>query len=221
MNSSEKSALIIVDLQVDFCSGGALAVPGGDEIAGGINSLMSNTDALFKKIILTADWHPEGHISFASSHSTEPFSMMEVAGRSVTLWPDHCIEGTNGSSFYKDLQEEKADLVIRKGRNMNLDSYSAFYENDKKTLTGLSGYLKDHGIDKVYICGLALDWCVFFSAMDSMQQGFNTSVIMDLTRAIDLPVGFVLEREEAMKKAGIGLVESSCFNDMQNGEERS
>ena len=214
MKNLENSALIVVDLQVDFCPGGALAVNGGDEIVSGINRLISDKAVLFKKIILTADWHPKGHISFSSSHNLEPYTSMEVDGSSATLWPDHCVEGTKGSCFHTDLQEEKADLIIRKGRNKEMDSYSAFFENDKKTPTGLAGYLKNHGIDTVYLCGLAFDWCVYFSAMDSLKHDFKTYVILDLTKAIDLPSGFALEKEKEMEKAGIHIIESSFLREI-------
>jgi len=214
MHNSETSALIIVDLQVDFCPGGALAVNGGDEIVSDINSLMSNRAVLFKKIILTADRHPKGHISFSSSHNLEPYTLVEIDGRNVTLWPDHCVEGSSGAGFHPDLKVEKADLLIRKGRNAGMDSYSAFYENDRKTPTGLAGYLENNGIQTVYLCGLAFDWCVYFSAMDSLQHGFNTIVISDLTRAVDLPAGYALEKEKEMQKAGISLIKSSYLKEM-------
>lgn len=187
---------------------------GGDEIVSGINRLISDRAVLFKKIILTADWHPKGHISFSSSHNLEPYTSVEIDGRNVTLWPDHCVEGSGGAGFYPDLQVEKADLLIRKGRNIGVDSYSAFYENDRKTPTGLVGYLKDHGIRTVYLCGLAFDWCVYFSALDSIQHSFDTYVIMDLTRAVDLPAGYALEKEKEMQKADISLIKSSYLKEM-------
>ena len=214
MHNSGTSALIIVDLQVDFCPGGTLAVNGGDEIVSGINSLISDRAVLFNKIILTADWHPKGHVSFSSSHNLEPYASVEINGRKVTLWPDHCVEGSSGAGFHPDLQVEKADLLIRKGRNAGMDSYSAFYENDRKTPTGLAGYLENNGIQTVYLCGLAFDWCVYFSAMDSIKHGFNPIVISDLTRAVDLPVGYALEKEKEMQKAGISLIELSYFKEM-------
>jgi len=215
MNSSENGALIIVDLQVDFCPGGALAVNGGDEIVEGINNLIDRSDfrekELFRKIVLTADWHPLLHISFSSAHNLNPFSNKEIQGQKVTLWPDHCIEGTTGASFHNNLKVEKSDLIIRKGRKKEMDSYSAFFENDRKTPTGLKGYLIDHGITNVYLCGLAFDWCVYFSAVDSIKNGFETYVIMDLTRSIDLPAGYAQEIENKMKQAGIKLIDSSYF----------
>ena len=215
MNNSKSSALLIVDLQVDFCPGGSLPVNGGDEIVSGINKLIDTSTLrkveLFSKIVLTSDWHPLSHISFASTHKLDPFSFKEVMGSTVTLWPDHCVEGTAGAAFHPDLNLEKSDLIIRKGRNADLDSYSAFFENDRKTPTGLKGYFADHDIHKVFICGLALDWCVYFSAMDSVNHGFETYVLIDLTRSIDLPVGYALEKINEMKKAGINIIESSYY----------
>ena len=217
MNNSKSSAFVVVDLQVDFCPGGALAVSGGDEIVIGINSLVSEGAVFFDKIVFTADWHPEGHISFASSHNLEAFSRKVVDSNIVTLWPDHCVEGSEGSCFHSTLKTEKADLIIRKGRNIKLDSYSSFFENDGKTPTGLKGYLTDHGIEKVYFAGLAFDWCVYFSAMDSVRHGFETYVIIDMTRSIDLPAGYALEKENEMKQAGINIIDSSFFKGVPNG----
>ena len=213
MKKIKSSALIIVDLQVDFCPGGSLPVTGGNEIIGGINNLLDTSGSglgqFFQKIVLTADWHPSLHISFASFHNMDPFSTKNISGSNCTLWPDHCVEGTSGSAFSSDLKIEKSDLIIRKGRNKMLDSYSAFFENDRKTPTGLKGYLTDHTIENVYLCGLAFDWCVYFSAMDSLKFGFETYVIMDLTRSIDSPAGYALEKELEMKQAGIKIIDSS------------
>lgn len=224
MYYSESSALIIVDLQNDFCPGGALAVKGGDEIVSGINRLigkrtfcsdsLGGQSGLFSKIVLTADWHPEGHISFASIHNMDSYSEKAANGETINLWPDHCIAETSGAEFHHDLKSADADLILRKGRNIMMDSYSAFFENDRKTPTGLAGYLKDHKIKKVHICGLTLDWCVYFSALDSIQHGFDTYVILDLTRAVDLPAGYALEKGKEMKEAGITLIESSFFKEM-------
>jgi nicotinamidase/pyrazinamidase len=214
MYDLESCALIIVDLQVDFCPGGALAVNDGDEIVDGINNLITKKSSQFNKIILTADWHPKGHVSFSSTHNASPFTGKKIGGVDLILWPDHCIEGTLGASFHSNLRNERADMIIRKGRTPGLDSYSAFFENDRKTPTGLEGYLKNFGINKVLICGLAFDWCVFFSAMDSVKHGFETSVIIDLTRSIDLPAGYAREKENEMERAGVIIVESSQFKEM-------
>ena len=204
----EKSSLIVIDLQVDFCPAGTLAVNGGNEIVDPVNNLISEYGYQFNKIVFTADWHPSGHISFASSHKK---TIIDNREQSVSLWPDHCVEGTQGAKFYPGLKSEKADLIIRKGRNPKVDSYSAFYENDRETPTGLTGYLKEHGIENVYLCGLAFDWCVFFSAVDSIRLGFETYIIKDLTRAIDLPPGFAFEKEQEIIEMGGKIINSKYF----------
>jgi len=211
MKNLEKSALVVIDIQVDFCPGGSLAVNGGNEIVDPLNNLLLEYGQQFEKIVFTLDWHPAGHISFASFHKKELYTVIKNGKQSITLWPDHCIEGTAGAEFYPGLKSEKADLLIRKGRNPKIDSYSAFYENNRETPTGLTGYLREHGIRKIYLCGLALDWCVYFSAMDSKKHGFDTSVIIDLTRAVDLPAGYALEKEKDMEQAGIKLIKLSSL----------
>lgn len=194
-------ALLVIDVQNDFCPGGALAVAGGDEIVVGINALMSEFDA----VVLTQDWHPSGHSSFASSHEDKsPYDMVEMPYGSQVLWPDHCVQGTQGSAFHPMLETDMADLVIRKGYNPAIDSYSAFYENDHKTPTGLEGYLRTRGITDITLVGLALDFCVNYSAVDAAQLGFKTHVRADLSRAIDLN-GSLAEAENAMKGAGVIL----------------
>jgi nicotinamidase/pyrazinamidase len=173
-------ALIVIDVQNDFCPGGALAVNGGDEIVAGVNALMDD----FSVVILTQDWHPRGHSSFASSHSADPFTTFEAPYGTQVLWPDHCIQGTDGAAFHPALKTD-GDLIIRKGYTPSIDSYSAFFENDKTTPTGLEGYLRTRGIDTVTLVGLALDYCVNFSAQDAAKLGFKTTVITNLCRAID------------------------------------
>lgn len=173
-------ALIVIDVQSDFCPGGALAVAGGDEIVAGINALMDG----FSAVILTQDWHPAGHSSFASTHDADPFTTYEAPYGMQVLWPDHCIQGTDGAAFHPALNTH-GDLIIRKGYNPAIDSYSAFFENDKITPTGLEGYLRSRGIDSVTIVGLALDYCVNYSAQDAAKLGFKTTVLTDLCRAID------------------------------------
>ncbi len=173
-------ALIVIDVQNDFCPCGALAVAGGDEIVAGINTLMDE----FSAVILTQDWHPKGHSSFATAHGADPFTTYEAPYGTQVLWPDHCIQGTQGAAFHTDLRTH-GDLIIRKGYNPAIDSYSAFFENDKTTPTGLEGYLRSRGIDTVTIVGLALDYCVNYSAQDAAKLGFNTTVITNLCRAID------------------------------------
>ncbi len=194
-------ALIVVDVQNDFCPGGALAVPEGDEIVAPINAMMEDYDA----VILTQDWHPAGHSSFASEHDgKDPFDMTDMHYGPQVLWPDHCVQGTEGASFHPDLKTH-ADLVIRKGFRPGIDSYSAFFENDQKTPTGLEGYLKSRGINKLTLVGLATDFCVHFSAVDAARLGFDVTVRMDACRAIDLD-GSLAAAEEAMRSAGVKLV---------------
>ena len=204
----QKAAFIIVDVQVDFCPGGSMAVRGGDEIIGPINSLLQDNaqsgGELFRKVVVTTDWHPLHHVSFADEHEgKQPYEIVEVDGLSQNLWPAHCVAGSRGAGFHPDLQEEYADLIIRKGTQANLDSYSAFFENDGETPTGLAGYLHEFGIEKIYLCGLAFDWCVYFSALDAHRLGFQTCVIEDLTRPVDVPEGTAAERKDLMLQKDI------------------
>ncbi len=176
-------ALIVIDVQNDFCPGGALAVPEGDQIVAGINALMGD----FAAVILTQDWHPAGHSSFASSHGGKaPYDLVEMPYGPQVLWPDHCIQGTDGAAFHAALNTNRADLIIRKGYNADIDSYSAFFENDHRTPTGLDGYLRTRGITDLTLVGLATDFCVNFSAVDAAKLGFAVTVHQDLCRAIDL-----------------------------------
>lgn len=194
-------ALVVIDLQYDFCPGGALAVAGGDEIIPLINRLIAQHD----HVVLTQDWHPAGHSSFASSHPGKaPFDMIEMPYGPQTLWPDHCVQGTRGAEFHDALDWTKAELVIRKGFRKDIDSYSAFFENDHKTPTGLGGYLKERGISEVTLCGLATDFCVAFSAIDAARHGLRTSVILDACRGIDLG-GSMAAMTEKMKAEGVTL----------------
>ena len=175
-------ALIVVDVQNDFCPGGALAVAGGDEIVVQINNRMADFDA----VILTQDWHPAGHSSFASSHKADVFSSIEMPYGPQVLWPDHCVQGSFGAAFHKDLATDWADLILRKGYRPGIDSYSAFFENDHSTATGLEGYLKTRGVRDVTFVGLATDYCVAYSALDAARLGFAVSVDTALCRAIDM-----------------------------------
>lgn len=193
-------ALLVIDVQNDFCPGGALAVAGGDEIVAGINARMADFDA----IILTQDWHPAGHSSFASSHDAAPMSMTEMPYGPQVLWPDHCIQGTHGAAFHADLQTDRADLIIRKGYNPAIDSYSAFFENDKTTPTGLEGYLRTRGIDTLTLVGLATDFCVNYSAVDAAKLGFKVTVDLSLCRAIDFD-GSLDAASKAMLDAGVTI----------------
>ncbi|WP_109313650.1 bifunctional nicotinamidase/pyrazinamidase [Ruegeria sp. AU67] len=193
-------ALIVIDVQNDFCPGGALAVPGGHEIVDPINAMMAEFDA----VILTQDWHPAGHSSFASEHDGKfPLDWTDMHYGPQVLWPDHCVQGTDGAEFHPDLNTH-ADLVIRKGFRRGIDSYSAFFENDQKTPTGLEGYLKSRGITKLTMVGLATDFCVHFSAVDAARLGFDVTVRMDACRAIDLD-GSLAAAETAMRAAGVTL----------------
>jgi len=176
------SALIIIDMQNDFCPGGALAVKDGENIIEAINTAQEDFDT----IILTQDWHPKEHSSFASNHNAEVYSNMEMDYGSQILWPNHCIQGSEGANFHRNLNTKKCDLILRKGCNPKIDSYSAFFENDKNTTTGLEGYLIKKEIKQLYLCGLAFDYCVFYSALDGIDLGFDVFVFQDLTKAIDL-----------------------------------
>ncbi len=175
-----EEALIVIDVQNDFCPGGRLAVTGGDEIIGGINALMDG----FSTVVLTQDWHPAGHSSFASSHGAEPFSMTDMPYGPQVLWPDHCIQGTDGAAFHPDLRTDPAQMIVRKGFRSQIDSYSAFFENDHATPTGLGGYLKARGVTRLTVAGLALDYCVNYSAVDGAKLGFKVTVEAPLCRAI-------------------------------------
>jgi nicotinamidase/pyrazinamidase len=177
------ACLLVVDVQNDFMPGGALAVPRGDEVVPVINRLA----ARFENVVLTQDWHPRGHASFASSHpGKKPFETIELPYGKQVLWPDHCVQGTAGAAFHSDLDVMKPQLVIRKGHHRDIDSYSGFVEADRKTSTGLAGYLRERGIKKLYVCGLATDFCVAWTALDARAAGFDTTVIEDACRAIDL-----------------------------------
>jgi len=175
-------ALIVVDVQNDFCPGGALAVAGGDEIVEQINNRMADFDA----VILTQDWHPAGHSSFASSHKADVFSNIEMPYGPQVLWPDHCVQGSLGAAFHKDLATDRAELILRKGYRLGIDSYSAFFENDRSTATGREGYLNTRGVQDVTFVGLATDYCVAYSALDAARLGFAVSVETALCRAIDM-----------------------------------
>ena len=199
------SALIVIDVQNDFCPGGALAVPKGDEVVRPINRLIE----AFEHVVLTQDWHPKGHSSFASSHKGgTPFSNMAMAYGEQTLWPDHCVQGTPGAEFHRGLVWTKAELIIRKGFRGAIDSYSAFFENDRTTPTGLGGYLRERGLTRLVMAGLATDFCVAYSALDAARLGFAVSVAMDACRAIDLG-GSLKSAEEQMRAAGVRLTESA------------
>jgi nicotinamidase/pyrazinamidase len=198
-------ALIVIDLQNDFCPGGALAVAGGDEIVPLVNDLIRN----FEHVVMTQDWHPAGHSSFASSHpGHQAFESIDMPYGPQTLWPDHCIQGSIGSDFHSGLAWTKAELVIRKGFRGAIDSYSAFFENDHKTPTGLGGYLRERDIDEITLCGLATDFCVAYSALDAAAQGFAVTVRLDASRGINLN-GSVETMLKRMREAGVTLEDHS------------
>ena len=195
------SALIIIDMQNDFCRGGALAVKDGEKLVEPINKAQEKFDT----IILTQDWHPENHSSFASNNSAEVYSNIEMDYGSQILWPDHCIQGSIGANFHRNLNTNNSNLILRKGCNPKIDSYSAFFENDKTTTTGLEGYLVKKDIKRVYLCGLAFDYCVFYSALDGINLGFDVFVFQDLTKAINLNNSERLARKTMIEK-GIKLI---------------
>jgi nicotinamidase/pyrazinamidase len=193
------ACLVVVDVQNDFMPGGALAVPRGDEVVPVINRLA----ARFENVVLTQDWHPRGHASFASSHpGTKPFETIQLHYGKQVLWPDHCVQGTAGAAIHSRLDAQKAQLVIRKGHHPDIDSYSAFLEADRKTSTGLAGYLRERGIKELHVCGLATDFCVAWTALDARATGFEVRVIEDACRAIDLE-GSLARAWRALAAAGV------------------
>ncbi|MGH6759967.1 MAG: bifunctional nicotinamidase/pyrazinamidase [Phyllobacterium sp.] len=195
-------ALIVIDVQNDFCPGGALAVSEGDQIVPLINRLITEYD----HVILTQDWHPAGHSSFASSHPGKlPFETIAMPYGEQTLWPDHCVQGTDGAAFHPDLEWTRAELVVRKGFRAAIDSYSAFFENDRQTPTGLGGYLKERAIGEIVLAGLATDFCVAYSALDAVKLGFKASVLLEASRGINLN-GSLEAMTGTMREAGVELV---------------
>jgi nicotinamidase/pyrazinamidase len=194
-------ALIVIDVQNDFCPGGALAVAQGDAIIPQLNALMGE----FQTVVLTQDWHPADHSSFAANHAgAAPFSNVQMPYGAQTLWPSHCVQGTKGAEFHPALRNDLAQLVLRKGFRAAIDSYSALFENDKTTPTGLDGYLRAREITGLTLVGLATDFCVAFSALDAVAQGFDVTVLQDACRAIDLD-GSLVRQQQAMAAAGVVL----------------
>ncbi|MCM5555802.1 bifunctional nicotinamidase/pyrazinamidase [Pleomorphomonas sp. NRK KF1] len=201
---SSTTALIVVDVQNDFCPGGALAVGGGHAIVPVINALVPR----YEQVVVTQDWHPKGHASFASAHhGCEPFDTIDMPYGTQVLWPDHCVQGTPGADLHPDLVVTSAQLVIRKGWHQGVDSYSAFREADRETLTGLAGYLRERGVDEVHVVGLATDYCVGWTALDAAGAGFKVTVIEDACRAIDLS-GSLKRAWADMAAAGIARTTS-------------
>ena len=207
MRPGESDILIIVDVQNDFCPTGALAVPEGDAVVPLVNRLAER----FAHCVLTQDWHPPGHSSFASAHpGRRPFETIEFAYGAQTLWPDHCVQGTKGAEFHPRLAVPRAELVVRKGFHPSIDSYSTFYENDRTTPTGLVGYLRERGFSRVFLAGLATDFCVHYSALDARRHGFAVTVIEDACRAIDLQ-GSLAEAWRNMAAVGVERVASDAI----------
>lgn len=205
MPISSRAALLVIDVQNDFIPGGQLPVPEGDHIVPLINRLARQ----FKQVVIAQDWHPAGHASFASSHpGHQPYDVIELPYGEQTLWPEHCVQATPGAELHPELDLPHAQLIIRKGCNPDIDSYSAFLEADRRTTTGLSGYLKERGIDTVYMVGLALDFCVMYSALDARAAGFNAFVVRDACRAIDMN-GSLAAAIDRMQGAGVGLIHST------------
>jgi nicotinamidase/pyrazinamidase len=199
MRRCDREVLLIVDVQNDFCPGGALAVPDGDAIAPVVNRLAAG----FTHVILTQDWHPRGHASFASSHpGKHPFDTVDLSYGTQILWPDHCLQGTQGAAFHPGLDVPHAELVLRKGFRSAIDSYSAFRENDRRTPTGLANYLKERGLERITLCGLATDFCVLFSAIDAREAGFQVSIVTSACRGIDVD-GSIARAIRSMSEAGV------------------
>ena len=200
-----QNALLVIDVQNDFCEGGALAVNQGSDVVAPINDLMTKFDT----IVCSQDWHPKGHQSFASSHNNKnPYDVVNMPYGPQVLWPNHCVQGTNGALFHEDLHTDAAHLIIRKGFRASIDSYSAFFENDHTTVTGLTGYLRERGIESLTLAGLALDFCVKFSALDAAKLGFRVTVVEDACRAIDMDGSRAAAIDE-MRATGVAIVQSS------------
>ncbi len=200
-------ALVIIDMQNDFCPGGALAVPEGDTIVPLINKLQGEFDL----VIATQDWHPKGHASFASSHSgKKPFESIDLNGIDQVLWPDHCVQNSSGAEFHKGLKVAKVEAIFRKGTSPEIDSYSGFYDNAHLKATGLSGYLKEKGATELYFCGLAAEYCVFFSVKDALEEGFKANLIEDATRPLEKN-DFEAVKKEIKNKGGEIITSDEIF----------
>jgi nicotinamidase/pyrazinamidase len=199
------SALIVVDAQNDFCPGGALPVPRGDEVIEPIDAAMRR----FERIVLSQDWHPAGHVSFASAYAGKAVGdSAEGSGTSRMLWPDHCVQGTKGAAFHPGLDSDRASIILRKGFRLGLDSYSCFLENDRSTPTGLEGWLRSLGVAKIFVAGLATDYCVLYTALDARRLGFETIVLEDCVRAVGMPPGSEERALESMRSAGVSFARS-------------
>jgi len=202
----DQDVLLVVDIQNDFCPGGGLAVPRGDEVVSLVNRLATR----FKHVVLTQDWHPPGHLSFASAHrGRKPYEIVSISYGPQILWPDHCVQATPGAELRRDLQIAHAELILRKGYHPDIDSYSAFYENDRRTRTGLAGYLRERGFTRIFLAGLALDFCVRYSSEDARHQGFDVVVIEDACRAIDVD-GSMLATRKSFNAIGVEFVSADA-----------
>jgi len=205
MKITSADVLIVIDVQNDFCPGGALAVPDGDAVIAPIHRVAER----FEHVVLTQDWHTPDHTSFASAHAgKKPYEQIELSYGMQTLWPEHCVQGTRGAEFHPDLDVRPAELIVRKGFHRKIDSYSAFFENDRATATGLGGYLKERGFRRVFLAGLAYDFCVGYSALDARRLGFEAVVLKDACRAIDLN-GSAAAMEREFAKAGVRVMNTS------------
>ncbi|MCK1653899.1 bifunctional nicotinamidase/pyrazinamidase [Bradyrhizobium sp. 149] len=207
MKISDRDVLLVIDVQNDFCTGGALAVPGGEKVVPAINRIAQK----IANVVLTQDWHPRDHVSFAPTHAgKQPFQTVALDYGVQVLWPSHCVQGTAGAELHRDLDVTRASLVVRKGFRRDIDSYSALFENDKKTPTGLLGYLRERELKMVFVAGLALDFCVRFSAEDARQAGFEVAVVEDACRGIDLD-GSVAATHQSFRERGISVVSLEAF----------
>ena len=201
LNPGARDLLLVVDVQNDFCAGGALAVPGADEVVAKVNRLAT----AFTHVLLTQDWHPPGHSSFASQHpGHRPFDTIQLPYGAQTLWPDHCVQGSHGAELHPELAIAHAELILRKGYRAEVDSYSAFYENDRRTPTGLTGYLRERGLRRLFLAGLATDYCVYYSALDGCREGFEIVVLLDACRGLDTQ-GSLAKALRAMGAAGVEI----------------
>ncbi len=208
MQINPHDVLIVIDMQNDFCPGGALAVADGEAVIQPIQRIAPH----FQHIILTQDWHASGHTSFASRHpGKRPFEQIELDYGPQTLWPDHCVQGSHGAEFHPALHLPQAELILRKGLRREIDSYSAFFENDRTTATGLAGYLRERGVTRVFFAGLAYDYCVGYSALDARRLGFPAFIIRDACRAIDLN-GSVAKIEAEFARAGVSVIDSASLS---------
>jgi nicotinamidase/pyrazinamidase len=207
MRLTPHDVLLVIDVQNDFCPGGALAVTDGDAVIAPIHRIAP----AFEHIILTQDWHTANHLSFASAHAGKsPYDQIEMSYGPQTLWPDHCVQGTHGAEFHPALELTRAELILRKGFRPQIDSYSAFFENDRTTATGLGGYLRDRGLNRVFLAGLAYDFCVGYSALDARRLGFEAVVVKDACRAIDLD-GSAAKMEAEFARVGVSLIDGGQF----------